>query len=187
MAMDEDDALSESLWEDFFSRLFPLLNNCECNSLNVNLDFPSAAVLFNQLDMTLSVLRSVSDAVVNMASIDQFQELCACFSEIHLYWWNRMAEIGGRTTSMADMGSCSVTVSGAGKPQFVITNSSHAARFPMDHSTESGGVQIKLWKVVHFHKRIHITPWGNYWAILYHRTYTVFGVPRTTGSSAPCH
>ena len=120
MATDEDDAISESLWEDSFPGLVPLLNICECNSLNVNFDVPSAAVLFNQLDMTLSVLRSVSDAVVNMANIDQFQELCSCFSEIHLYWWNRMAEIGRRTTSMVDMGPRSVAVSGAGRPRFVI-------------------------------------------------------------------
>ena len=117
MATDEDDALSESLWEDFFSGLVPLLNICECNSLNVT-DF--SAVLFNQLDMTLSVLRSVSDAVVNMANIDQFQELCSCFSEIHFYWWNRMAEIGRRTTSMTDTGPRSVAVSGTGRPRFVI-------------------------------------------------------------------
>ena len=68
-------------------------------------------MLFNQLDVTLSVLRSVSDGVENMANTDQFQELCACFSEIHTYWWNRMAEIGRRTTSMADMGPRSVAVS----------------------------------------------------------------------------
>ena len=81
--------------------------------MNANLDLPSAALLFNQLGSLLRGFRSVSDAVVNMPNIDQFQELCSCFSEIHLYWWNRMAEIGRRTTSMADMGPRSVAVSGA--------------------------------------------------------------------------
>ena len=117
---EEDEVFAYSLWEDFFSGLVYLLDICEYNSLNVNLEFPSAAVLFNQLEVTLSVLRSVSDGVENMANTDQFQELCACFSEIHTYWWNRMAEIGRRTTSMVDMGPLSVAVSGAGRRRLLI-------------------------------------------------------------------
>ena len=50
--------VSDSSWEDFFSGLANLLDICENYSLNVNLDFPSAAILFNQLDITVSVLRS---------------------------------------------------------------------------------------------------------------------------------
>jgi len=47
MATDEN--VTDSLWEDFFSGLVNLLDICEFHSLNVNLDFPSAAILFNQL------------------------------------------------------------------------------------------------------------------------------------------
>ena len=145
-------ASDENVTEDFFSGLVNLLDICEYHSLNDDLDFPSAAILFNQLDITVSVLRSVSDCVANLPCTDQLQELCSCFSEIHLYWWNRMAEIGRRTTS------------GVGRPKFEIAqerlqkpnssrlhmdaNSSHAASFPMDHSTESGGVWITLRKGV---------------------------------------
>ena len=84
-----------------FLGLVNLLDICKNYSLNVNLDFPSAAILFNQLDITVSVLRSVSEGVANLSlpCTDQLQELCSCFSEIHLCWWNRMAEIGRRTTS----------------------------------------------------------------------------------------
>ena len=75
-----------------------------------------------------------------------------------------MAEIGRRTTSVANLGPRSAAVSGVGRPKLEIaqellenlralgcTNSSHAASFPMDHSTESGGVWITLRKVV-WHK-----------------------------------
>ena len=114
--------VSDSSWEEFFSGLVNLLDICENYSLNINLDFPSAAILFNQLDITVSVLRSVSDGVANLSlpCTDQLQELCSCFSEIHLYWWNRMAEIGRRTTSIADLGPRSAALSGVGRPKFEI-------------------------------------------------------------------
>ncbi|XP_068741116.1 uncharacterized protein [Montipora capricornis] len=118
MATDEN--VTDSLWEDFFSGLVNLLDICEYHSLNVNLDFPSAAILFNQLDITVSVLRSVSDGVANLPCTDQLQELCSCFSEIHLYWWNRMGEIGRRTTSIANLGPRSAAVSGVGRPKLEI-------------------------------------------------------------------
>ena len=104
--------VSDSSWKDFSSGLVNLLDICKNYSLNVNLDFPSAAILFNQLDITVSVLRSVST--------NQLQELCSCFSEIHLCWWNRMAEIGRRTTSIADLGPRSAAMSGVGRPKFEI-------------------------------------------------------------------
>ena len=113
-------ASDENVTEDFFSGLVNLLDICEYHSLNVNLDFPSAAILFNQLDITVSVLRSVSDGVANLPCTDQLQELCSCFSEIHLYWWNRMAEIGRRTTSIADLGPRSAAASAVGRPKFEI-------------------------------------------------------------------
>ena len=75
MATDEN--VTDSLWEDFFSGLVNLLDICEYHSLNVNLDFPSAAILFNQLDITVSVLRSVSDGVANLPCTDQLLELCS--------------------------------------------------------------------------------------------------------------
>ena len=50
----------DSTWNEFFSALFHILDTCEYNESNVNLDLPSAAVSFNQLDVTLSTLRSVS-------------------------------------------------------------------------------------------------------------------------------
>ena len=39
--------VSDSSWEDFSSGLVNLLDICKNYSLNVNLDFPSAAILFN--------------------------------------------------------------------------------------------------------------------------------------------
>ena len=101
MATDEN--VTDSSREDFFSALVNLLDICKYHSLNVNLDFPSAAILFNQLDVTVSVLRSISDGVANLPCVDQLQELCLCFSEIYMYWWNRMVEIGKTTTSIADL------------------------------------------------------------------------------------
>ena len=56
--------VSDSSWEG----LVNLLDICENYSLNVNLDFPSAAILFHQLDTTVSVLRSVSEGVANLSS-----------------------------------------------------------------------------------------------------------------------
>ena len=110
----------ENVTDSFFSGLVNVLDICEYHSLNVNLDFPSAAILFNQLDITVSVLRSVSDGVANLPCTDQLQELCSCFSEIHLYWWNRMGEIGRRTTSIANLGPRSAAVSGVGRPKLEI-------------------------------------------------------------------
>ena len=64
-----------------------------------------------------------------------------------------MAEIGRRTTSIADLGPRSAAMSGVGRPNCAGTfgkpkssrlhmdaNSSHAASFQMDHSTETGRV-----------------------------------------------
>ena len=114
--------ISDSSWEDFFSGLVNLLDIYENYSLDINLDFPSAAILFNQLDITVSVLRSVSDSIADLSlpCTDQLQELCSCFSEIQLYRWNRMAEIGRRTTSIADLGPRSAAMSGVGRPKFEI-------------------------------------------------------------------
>jgi len=56
-----------------------LLDICEYHSLNVNLDFPSTAILFNQLQVTVSVLRSISDGVANLPCADQLQELVHAF------------------------------------------------------------------------------------------------------------
>ena len=110
--------VNDSSWEDFFSGLVNLLDIYENYSLDINLDFPSAAILFNQLDITVSVLRSVSDSLPSCT--DQLQELCSCFSEIQLYRWNRMAEIGRRSTSIADLGPRSAAMSGVGRPKFEI-------------------------------------------------------------------
>ena len=112
----------DSSWEDFFSGLVNLLDIYENYSLDINLDFPSAAILFNQLDITVSVLRSVSDSIADLSlpCTDQLQELCSCFSEIQLYRWNRMAEIGRRTTSIADLDPRSAAMSGVGRPKFEI-------------------------------------------------------------------
>ena len=113
----------DSSWEDFFPGLANLLDICENYSLNVNLDFSSATILFNQLDIVVSVLRSVSDGVANssLPCTDQLQELCSCFSEIHLCWWNRMvAEIRRRTTNIADLGPRSAAMSGVERPKFEI-------------------------------------------------------------------
>ena len=113
----------DSSWEDYFSGLVNLLDIYENYSLDINLDFPSAAILFNQLDITVSVLRSVSDSVAHLSlpsCTDQLQEVCSCFSEIQLYRWNRMAEIGRRTTSIADLGPRSAAMSGVGRPKFEI-------------------------------------------------------------------
>ena len=122
MGVSIDRCISDSSSEDFFSDLVTLLDIYENYSLDINLDFPSAAILFNQLDITVSVLRSVSDGVANLSlpCTDQLQELCSCFSEIQLYRWNRMAEIGTRTTSTADLGPRSAAMSGVGRPKFEI-------------------------------------------------------------------
>ena len=117
--MATDESVTDSLWEDVFSGLVNVLDICEYHSLNVNLDFPSAAILFNQLDIMVSVLRSVSDGVTNLPCTDQLQELCSCFSEIHLYWWNRMGEIGRRTRSIANLGPHSAAVSGVGRQELL--------------------------------------------------------------------
>ena len=84
----------DSSWEDYFSGLVNLLDIYENYSLDINLDFPSAAILFNQLDITVSVLRSVSDSIADLSlpCTDQLQELCSCFSEIQLYRWNKLEE-----------------------------------------------------------------------------------------------
>lgn len=111
-----------SSWEDYFSGLVNLLDIYDNYSLDINLDFPSAAILFNQLDITVSVLRSVSDSIADLSlpCTDQLQELCSCFSEIQLYRWNKLAEIGRRTTSIADLGPRSADMSGVGRPKFEI-------------------------------------------------------------------
>ena len=112
--------VSDSSWEDFFLGLLNLLDIYENYSLDINLDFPSAAIFFNHLDIKVSVLGSVSDGVANLSlpCTDQLQ--ASCFSEIQLYRWNRMAEIGRRTTSIADSDPRSVAMSSVGRPKFEI-------------------------------------------------------------------
>ena len=70
--------VSDSSWKDFSSGLVNLLDICKNYSLNVNLDFPSAAILFNQLDITVSVLRSLSDGVANLSLPCTNQRVHAC-------------------------------------------------------------------------------------------------------------
>ena len=64
--------------EDFFSGLVNLLDICKNYSFDVNLDFPSAAILFNQLDITVSVLRIVSDGVANVSLPCTVQRVLGC-------------------------------------------------------------------------------------------------------------
>ena len=45
----EDEVLAYSLWEDFFSGLVYLLEVCEYNSSNVNLEFPLNENIFYQM------------------------------------------------------------------------------------------------------------------------------------------
>ena len=73
--------VSDSSWEDFSSGLVNLLDICKNYSLNVNLDFPSAVILFNQLDITVSVLRSVSDGVANLSLPCYTIDFC-CYTTI---------------------------------------------------------------------------------------------------------
>ena len=70
--------VSDSSWEDFFSGHVNLLDICKNYSFNVNLDFPSAAILFNQLDITVSVLRIVSDGVANLSLPCTVQRVLGC-------------------------------------------------------------------------------------------------------------
>ena len=49
MATDEEVAQIDSTWDEFSSALtYRRCDIYECNGSNVNLDFPSVAVLFNQ-------------------------------------------------------------------------------------------------------------------------------------------
>ena len=113
--------VSDSSWEDSFSGLVNLLDIYENYSLDINLDFPSAAILFNNLDITVSVLGSVSDGVANLSlpCTDQLQ--ASCFYEIQMYRWNRMAEIGRRTTSIADLDPRSAAMSRVGRPKLKLS------------------------------------------------------------------
>ena len=114
--------VSDSSWKDFFSGLVNILDICKNYSFNVNLDFPSAAILFNQLDITVSVLRIVSDGVANLSlpCINQLQELCSCFSEIHLCW--KSTCVGNRKNNhkYSQFGSTFCRYSGVGRPKFEI-------------------------------------------------------------------
>ena len=79
-----------------------LLDRCEHSARNVNLDYHSAALIFNCLDEALSVLRNVLDQSEDLSCRDSFLELCSCFSEIqfvHEFWGEKMTEIGRRTTN----------------------------------------------------------------------------------------
>ena len=58
--------VSDSSWEDFFSGLVKLLDISENYSLNVKLDFPSAASLFNPLTAEWA-LRALIDFTLSNA------------------------------------------------------------------------------------------------------------------------
>ena len=82
--------------------------------------YHSVALLFNQLKVLLSVLRNVAAFDLNLRCRDNLLELCSCFTEIHQYWWNRMAEIGRRTTTLVHLGPPDISVCGAGRPRFIL-------------------------------------------------------------------
>ena len=98
-----------------------LLDRWEHSARNTNLDFHSAALLFNCLDRVLSVLRNVLDQSENLCSRNSLLELCGCFSDVHQFWCERMLEIGRRTVSVVNLGSRGIAhTSEPGRPKFVI-------------------------------------------------------------------
>ncbi|XP_020620344.1 uncharacterized protein LOC110058094 [Orbicella faveolata] len=105
----------------FFIFAENLLDRCEHSARIINLEFHSAALLFNCLDQVLSVPRSVLDQGEDLCCRNNLLQLCDCFSEIHQFWFERMTEIGRRTVSLVDLGSRSVAhTSQPGRPKFVI-------------------------------------------------------------------
>ena len=97
-----------------------LLDRWEHSARNTNLDFHSAALLFNCLDRVLSVLRNVLDQSENLCSRNSLLELCGCFSDVHQFWCERMLEIGRRTVSVVNLGSRGIAhTSEPGRPKFV--------------------------------------------------------------------
>ena len=107
-------------WDQFFLYLDNLLVFCEESNADRSLDFHSAALLFNQLDVTLSVLRNAIDLCVDITCKQRLTELCSCFAEIHGHWLNQINVIGRRTVHLADLGPRSVSVCGPGRPKFII-------------------------------------------------------------------
>ena len=104
----------------FFVYLGNLLSACDQNEANVNLDYHSVALFFNQPEVVLSVLRNVADFDLNLCCTDSLQDLCLCFTEIHQYWWNRLVETGRRTTTLVHLGPPNISVCGAGRPRSIL-------------------------------------------------------------------
>ena len=90
-------------------------------------------LIVGRLFLSSSVVQSVHgprehDFISSLKCFRRCRKLCReCTDQsfninfvIHLYWSNRIAEIGWRTTSMADMSPRSIAVNGTGRPLFVL-------------------------------------------------------------------
>ena len=64
--------LDATTWNDFFMFVESLLDRCEHSARNINLDYHSAALIFNCLDEALSVLRNVLDQSEDLSCRDRF-------------------------------------------------------------------------------------------------------------------
>jgi len=116
-----EDSEAQATWQEFFVYVNHLLNDCEQYEANEQLDFHSAALLFNQLDVLVSVLRNVADYCMDLSCRQSILQLCSCFTEIHQHWWSKIHEIGRRTVTIADLGPRCASICGPGRPKLIIT------------------------------------------------------------------
>lgn len=109
----------------------------------------------------------------------------------------KIAKIGRRTTTIADMGP---TFGGSQWPYrkatIQIARMLLLSRCTIRRRVEEYGLTCERWSVVTdneldaIYERIHFTPWGHHGAVLHFRAYKIYSfyrIRRAKGSSACCH
>ena len=110
-------------WADVFSCIDELLRNIDVKKDDPNVNFHEAALIFNRIETTLSILLSLTSLDIDLDGNTVFvlDELSESIKELYYYWGTKLAEMRRATVTLPNLSIENLNTSGhQGRPSFSI-------------------------------------------------------------------
>ena len=110
-------------WADVFSCIDELLRNIDVKKDDPNVNFHEAALIFNRIETTLSILLSLTSLDIDLDGNTVFvlDELSESIKELYYYWGTKLAEMRRAMVTLPNLRIENLNTSGhQGRPSFCI-------------------------------------------------------------------
>lgn len=109
-------------WEDVFTCIDELLRDIDVKKDDLSINFHEAALIFNRIETTLSILLSLTslDIDLNDNTVFVLDELCESIKELYYYWGTKLTEMRRATVTLPTLIVNVNTSEQQGRPSFCI-------------------------------------------------------------------